>query len=185
MLGMPDYWLNRRAPFEQFAQLRGEIAPSGDVDCHGFWMIVLPAKALIDKRLLGPDSRQPLDLRERGFQGRPIIGIVGCGIDPDNPPSPGGGDETPFAPKLVVLGHFAFGNALYLRGMDTIDLPVISALLGPDPPRDTRDLPLLHRQLQLPPLHIAQHPPQRGAQFAGFPPRPFELPRGSIPSLIH
>ena len=57
VLGMPNHRLNGRAAFEQLAQLRREIPPARDVDRDRLRMIALPAKALIDKRFLGPDSR--------------------------------------------------------------------------------------------------------------------------------
>lgn len=134
VLGMPDHRLNRRAAFEQFAQLGGEIPAACDIDCDRFGMIALPAKALIDKRFLGPNPRHTLDLGQCGFQSRSIIGIVVLGIDPDNPTLPRRGNDAHFAAKLVVLMHFAFGDTFHFRSMHTIDLAVISALLRQDPP---------------------------------------------------
>ena len=82
---MPDHRLNGRASFKELAQLRREIPPSRNVDRDCFGMIALPAKPLIDKRFLGPDSGYPLDLSQGRFQGHAIIGIVVLGIDFDNP----------------------------------------------------------------------------------------------------
>src|SRR5262245_55177880 len=83
VLRVSNHRLNRRAPFEQFAQLRGKIPPSGDVNRDRLRMIAWPAKALINKRFLGSDSRYPLDLSQGRFQGCSIIGIIVGGIDPD------------------------------------------------------------------------------------------------------
>ena len=58
------------------------------------------------------------------------------GIDSDNPTLPRRRDDAHFTAKLVVFMHFALGDALHLRGMNTIDLAVIRALLRKDPPRD-------------------------------------------------
>jgi hypothetical protein len=52
------------------------------------------------------------------------------GSDPDNPTLPRRGDDAYFAAELIVLMNFALGNALHLRGMNTLDLAVIGALLG-------------------------------------------------------
>jgi len=82
VFGMPNHGLNCGAAFEQLAQLGREISSACDIDRNGFRMIALPAKPLIDKRFLGPDSRQALDLGEGGFQRHSIIGIVVDGIVP-------------------------------------------------------------------------------------------------------
>src|SRR5580765_1157945 len=130
---MSDYRLNSRASFEELTQLGRKISPARDIDRNRFRMIVLSAKALINKRGLGPDARYPLDLGQRRFQGRSIIRIVMDGIDPDNPALPRGGYDGHFATKLVVLMNFPLRETLHLRSMDTIDLAVIGPLLGIDP----------------------------------------------------
>ena len=71
VLGMPDHRLNRRASFEQLAQLWREISSARDIDRNRFRMIALPAKALIDKRFFRPNSRHPLDLSQAGFKVAP------------------------------------------------------------------------------------------------------------------
>ena len=92
-------------------------------------MIALPAKALIDKRFLRPDSRHAFDLGQCGFQSRPLIRMVVRGIDPDNPTLPRRGNDPHFAAKLIVLMNFAFGDTFHFRGMNTRALAVIGALL--------------------------------------------------------
>jgi hypothetical protein len=88
VLGMSNHWFNGRASLEQLAQLWREISSACDIDRNGFRMIALPAKPLIDKRFLGPDSRDPLNLSQGRFQGCSIIRIVVCGIDANNPAPP-------------------------------------------------------------------------------------------------
>src|SRR5215475_6516938 len=139
---MPNHRLNGRPPFDQLAQLRREIPASRDIDRHRSRVRALPAKALINKRFRGADSRYPLDLSQRWFQGCSILGLVVCGIDSDNPAPPRRRDDAHFAAKLIVLGHFAFSDALHLRSMDTIEFPLIGALLDKDPPGNTHDLGL-------------------------------------------
>ena len=182
---MPDHRLNRRPPFEQLAQLGGEITSPRAVNGHCRGVIPLSAKAFIDKRFLRPHAGEAFHLGEGRLERGPVIRVAGFRIDPHNPALARGGDDSHFAAKLVVLLPFALSETLHLRGMHTIDLAVIGPLWGKDALGHVPHLGVFRRQLSTLPLDIAQHPPQLRAQFARLTPGPLELARRTLPSLAH
>ena len=92
-------------------------------------MVLAASEPLIHSSLLRRCSGEPMRLLNCLAQGSPVVRIAVDSQGADNPIAKAGCHEHYFAAKLVALVDFAFGDALYLWRVRTVELIGITPLL--------------------------------------------------------
>jgi hypothetical protein len=85
VLVVADDRLNRIAAFEKFLQCASRIVPTGDMNFDIPRMMLFAAVAAINEGFFRSDAGQTLDLIDRRFERRTVIGIVVMSLDGDDP----------------------------------------------------------------------------------------------------
>src|SRR5215207_3740850 len=92
-----------------------------------------PLEAAVHEGGLRLDFGRALDLRERGCECGPVVGVLVYGLDTDYPVAPGRGDYCHLTAELVRLVRLALRDALDLRRVHAVELRRVTALLAKYP----------------------------------------------------